>query len=92
MFEVNASMLVHARNEDFPYKDPYVRAIKARLRRDAARAGGEGGLVSRLVMPGLVPGIHVFVLRARKTWMAGTSPETHDESNSVSHTSATHGT
>ncbi|MBV9456886.1 MAG: tetratricopeptide repeat protein [Bradyrhizobium sp.] len=28
VFEVNASMLVHARNEDFPYKDPYVRAIK----------------------------------------------------------------
>jgi tetratricopeptide (TPR) repeat protein/glutathione synthase/RimK-type ligase-like ATP-grasp enzyme len=28
VFEANASMLVHARNEDFPYKDPYVRAIK----------------------------------------------------------------
>ena len=28
VFEVNASMLVHAHNEDFPYKDPYVRAIK----------------------------------------------------------------
>jgi tetratricopeptide (TPR) repeat protein len=28
VFEVNASMLVHARNEDFPYKDAYVRAIK----------------------------------------------------------------
>jgi hypothetical protein len=26
-----------------------------------------------LVMPGLVPGIHVFLL-ALKTWMAGTSP------------------
>ncbi|MBP1293099.1 hypothetical protein M2192_007172 [Bradyrhizobium elkanii USDA 61] len=25
-------------------------------------------------MPGLVPGIHVFVSRRRKTWMAGTSP------------------
>ncbi len=25
-------------------------------------------------MPGLVPGIHVFVIRAKKTWMAGTSP------------------
>jgi len=25
------------------------------------------------VMPGLVPGIHVFAA-ARKTWMAGTSP------------------
>jgi hypothetical protein len=26
------------------------------------------------VMPGLVPGIHVFVLDEGKTWMAGTSP------------------
>jgi hypothetical protein len=26
-------------------------------------------------MPGLVPGIHVFIARAeQKTWMAGTSP------------------
>jgi hypothetical protein len=25
-----------------------------------------------VVMPGLVPGIHVFVLRQGKTWMAGT--------------------
>jgi tetratricopeptide (TPR) repeat protein len=29
VFEVNASMLVHADNAAFPYKDPYVRAIKA---------------------------------------------------------------
>jgi tetratricopeptide (TPR) repeat protein len=28
VFEVNASMLVHEHNEAFPYKDPYVRAIK----------------------------------------------------------------
>jgi len=27
----------------------------------------------KLVMPGLVPGIHVFVTAVR-TWMAGTSP------------------
>jgi len=27
----------------------------------------------RFVMPGLVPGIHVFAL-PRKAWMAGTSP------------------
>jgi hypothetical protein len=27
-----------------------------------------------LVMPGLVPGIHVFLVLAAKTWMAGTSP------------------
>jgi hypothetical protein len=25
-------------------------------------------------MPGLVPGIHVFLLFEAKTWMAGTSP------------------
>jgi tetratricopeptide (TPR) repeat protein len=29
VFEVNASMLVHLRNEGFPYKDPAVRRIKA---------------------------------------------------------------
>ena len=28
VFEVNASMLVHARNEEFPYKAPFVQAIK----------------------------------------------------------------
>ena len=28
VFEVNASMLVHEHNAAFPYKDPYVRAIK----------------------------------------------------------------
>jgi hypothetical protein len=28
----------------------------------------------KLVMPGLVPGIHVLVSASRKTWMAGTSP------------------
>jgi tetratricopeptide (TPR) repeat protein len=28
VFEVNASMLVHERNEEFPYKDPHVRRIK----------------------------------------------------------------
>jgi hypothetical protein len=26
------------------------------------------------IMPGLVPGIHVFELAWRKMWMAGTSP------------------
>jgi glutathione synthase/RimK-type ligase-like ATP-grasp enzyme len=39
VFEVNASMLVHARNEGFLYKDPAVRRIKlaydAMLRRHA---------------------------------------------------------
>jgi hypothetical protein len=34
----------------------------------------EGG-VHMFVMPGLVPGIHVFLAaREAKTWMAGTSP------------------
>jgi hypothetical protein len=32
-------------------------------------------LVFVIVMPGLVPGIHVFTCRRiAKTWMAGTSP------------------
>jgi hypothetical protein len=30
--------------------------------------------VVELVMPGLVPGIHVLSIGTRKTWMAGTSP------------------
>jgi hypothetical protein len=34
----------------------------------------------KLVMPGLVPGIHVLVLpRKRKTWMAGTKPGPSDD-------------
>lgn len=41
VFEVNASMLVHDRNEAFPYKDPFVAGIKtafdAMLRQFAAR-------------------------------------------------------
>ncbi|HEX7563485.1 MAG TPA: hypothetical protein VF396_09565, partial [Bradyrhizobium sp.] len=28
VFEVNASMLVHERNEDFPYKAPFVLRIR----------------------------------------------------------------
>jgi hypothetical protein len=27
-----------------------------------------------LVMPGFMPGIHVLLAQARKTWMAGTGP------------------
>jgi hypothetical protein len=27
-----------------------------------------------IVMPGLVPGIHVFKAKKKKAWMAGTSP------------------
>jgi glutathione synthase/RimK-type ligase-like ATP-grasp enzyme len=41
VFEVNASMLVHDDNADYPYKDPFVRAIKqafdAMLRSRAGR-------------------------------------------------------
>jgi tetratricopeptide (TPR) repeat protein len=42
VFEVNASMLVHARNEDFPYKAPFVHDIKLAfdaMLRKFARAG-----------------------------------------------------
>jgi len=42
VFEVNASMLVHDDNAEFPYKDPFVRAIKtafeAMLRNRAGRS------------------------------------------------------
>jgi hypothetical protein len=35
----------------------------------------KSGLTAKLVIPGLVPGIHVFALvEEEKTWMAGTSP------------------
>ena len=34
----------------------------------------KGALAVISVMPGLVPGIHVFGLAQRKAWMAGTSP------------------
>src|ERR1700726_3854453 len=41
VFEVNASMLVHDDNVEFPYKDPFVRVIKtafdAMLRNRAGR-------------------------------------------------------
>jgi hypothetical protein len=30
--------------------------------------------LAKLVMPGLVPGIHVLLEQQQKTWMAGTSP------------------
>ena len=36
VFEVNASMLVHERNEDFPYKAPFVRSHQDGIRCDAA--------------------------------------------------------
>jgi hypothetical protein len=31
-------------------------------------------LTQFIVMPGLVPGIHVFFESRRRTWMAGSSP------------------
>ena len=52
VFEVNASMLVHGQNEDFPYKTPYVHRIKsafdAMLRKFAtADAAGAGRVAGR---------------------------------------------
>jgi tetratricopeptide (TPR) repeat protein len=47
VFEVNASMLVHQRNDDFPYKAPFVERIRLafdamlRTMAMAPRAGGE---------------------------------------------------
>jgi hypothetical protein len=50
---------------------------------DAARSAGDerdfvgegfGHLPSLFVMPGFMPGIHVFGCALLKTWMAGTSP------------------
>jgi hypothetical protein len=31
-------------------------------------------LSAELVMPGLVPGIHILAVRTEEAWMAGTSP------------------
>jgi hypothetical protein len=42
VFEVNASMLVHEHNEDFPYKGPFVIRIKSAfdaMLREFATAG-----------------------------------------------------
>ena len=44
VFEANASMLVHEHNDQFPYKDPFVRRIKSAfdemLRKFAKSAAG----------------------------------------------------
>ncbi|GLR86749.1 tetratricopeptide repeat protein [Bradyrhizobium iriomotense] len=40
VFEVNASMLVHDENPDFPYKDPFVRRIKTAFDAMLARRAG----------------------------------------------------
>jgi hypothetical protein len=45
------------------------------------RNGASPRSYAKFVMPGLVPGIHVFVCE-NKTWMAGTSPAmTRNESS-----------
>ena len=41
VFEVNASMLVHDQNADFPYKDPFVRNIKLAFDGMLRRRAGE---------------------------------------------------
>jgi len=47
VFEVNASMLVHGQNDDFPYKTPFVQRIKAAfdemLRKFAMSGAGRAG-------------------------------------------------
>jgi tetratricopeptide (TPR) repeat protein len=43
VFEVNASMLVHDDNVEFPYKDPFVRAIKAAFNAMLANRASYGG-------------------------------------------------
>lgn len=54
VFEVNASMLVHDYNADFPYKDPYVaeikRAFDAMLEKRATQ-----GITLRGALPGVPP-------------------------------------
>ena len=46
---------------------------RRKMKRDPQ--GSEFGGTCDFVMPGLVPGIHVFSLVQRdKTWMAGTNP------------------
>jgi hypothetical protein len=42
---------------------------------------GCGIFITEPVMPGLVPGIHVFLLFGNKTWMAGTSPAMTNEAD-----------
>src|SRR6267378_6510383 len=58
-------------------------SLQGRYRRRQARRYGARcwltwnflGVMRKIVMPGLVPGIHVLLLEMeRKTWMAGTSP------------------
>jgi glutathione synthase/RimK-type ligase-like ATP-grasp enzyme len=49
VFEVNASMLVHEKNEAFPYKDPHVRAIKREF--DAMLAARAGKAVEGCSQP-----------------------------------------
>jgi tetratricopeptide (TPR) repeat protein len=46
VFEVNASMLVHADNAEFPYKDPAVHAIKAAFDEMLRARAGIAGVVT----------------------------------------------
>jgi tetratricopeptide (TPR) repeat protein len=52
VFEVNASMLVHADNAEFPYKDPFVHTIKAAF---AEMLRQRAGLAPAIVSPPLSP-------------------------------------
>jgi tetratricopeptide (TPR) repeat protein len=47
VFEVNASMLVHARNEEFPYKAPAVTRIKLAFDAMLRKLAGSPGRVAR---------------------------------------------
>jgi len=72
---------------DIPARLHARRAIIAEMRqREPMDAGG--GHVLSFVMPGLVPGIHVFA--ASKMWMAGTSPAMTQSSYGVSKQKASH--
>ena len=48
VFEVNASMLVHDGNAEFPYKDPFVRVIKTAFDAMLRNRAGRGQPVGRI--------------------------------------------
>ena len=54
--------------------DDAAASIKAGDEEAGWEAVGPTAAVTQVVMPGLVPGIHVLNVAANKTWMAGTSP------------------
>jgi tetratricopeptide (TPR) repeat protein len=55
VFEVNASMLVHADNAEFPYKDPFVHAIKAAFDEMLRDRAGLGKSAPAIIAPSLAP-------------------------------------